>query len=95
MPRRIKSFYCWAVENQPCYRNMGIYDLISDMKQDEYLFPRSSDYQRNRQYLEKRGACDSCLDCFEQAWRDYYIEIHGEPWVEPNEEEDENNEHKI
>lgn len=53
-------------------------DLARDVRSDEE-FPRERSIDMNmrrsviRTYLEDAGACNGCLDAFDEAWKDYEI----------------------
>ena len=52
-------------------------DLACDMHDDKEKFPKNGARKFDgwhkilREYLEGQGACDDCLDTFEECWKEY------------------------
>ena len=81
---KVKTFFHWALENQSCYKGMGIYDLIEDIKHDRAEFPRSGDYSVVKMYMERQHASGACMVAFEDAWADYWRGTRGQEWMLPD-----------
>lgn len=72
------TFYTWMMRN---YKNDNspAGDLADDMYRDKDRFPRNGTgkfqgwHNQIRGYLETEGACDACLDVFEDCWEEYEI----------------------
>ncbi len=73
------QFYTWIIRN---FRNENSPrgDLAKDMERDKTHFPRntrpgkySSWHKLIRGYLERNHACDSCLETFEDCWKEYLV----------------------
>jgi len=54
-------------------------DLAKDMREDKEKFPRNSSvkyaawHRLIYSYLVENEACDSCLEVFEDCWREYEL----------------------
>jgi uncharacterized protein YozE (UPF0346 family) len=48
-------------------------DLARDMKSDGFYFPKQGKHDKVRKYLLCRGACGSCLEAFEECWKEYLV----------------------
>ena len=70
------TFYRYMIDNY--YKASGRkHDLAYDMKSDWQEFPtrvnasQIDGHKVIRRYLEDCGACDDCLDVFEECWKEY------------------------
>lgn len=70
------SFYTFMMRQ---YKNSNTPagDLAGDMKRDTENFPRNPSckyrgwYDIIRDYLMRKGACDTCLEIFDECWEEY------------------------
>lgn len=69
------NFYTWMMEKH-LRTDAPIGDLARDMRSD-LEFPYDGDKEEIAEYLEDCGACDACMDTFEEAWERYEREMGG------------------
>lgn len=66
------TFFTWMVRTHK-NDSSPLGDLARDMWRDSKNFTRSTAYRRNQVYLELCGACTSCMEAFEEAWKEYAV----------------------
>ena len=64
------TFFTWMIRKHQ-RDDTPIGDLARDMQHESKKFVRSTAYCHNRNYLELHGACDDCMEAFEDAWKEY------------------------
>jgi uncharacterized protein YozE (UPF0346 family) len=66
----MKSFYQYMKKNH-AHENSPGNDLLTDMERDE-KFPRAETARwKILMHLNKHGACQECIDTFEEYWLSY------------------------
>jgi len=70
-------FYEWLLANYATevygtrINGNRLCDLANDVKYDEEFPKRSKNRKYIRAYLQRQGAVDACMDCFEEAFDIY------------------------